>query len=112
MLLFAKTGGYLEIISRILDLGSWIWRSHDVQSQVVPDLEKSGAGTAGCSRTTAAFKSYSVQRLPATVVATPGTVFYIPYYLSRHDHETFFPLPLLVSKVSSGCFKVSRGERP
>jgi len=29
-------------------------------------------------------------------------------YLSRHDHETFFPLPLLASKVSSGCFKVSR----
>jgi hypothetical protein len=32
-------------------------------------------------------------------------------YPSRHDHETFFPLPLLASKVSSGCFKVSRDER-
>jgi len=33
-------------------------------------------------------------------------------YRSRHDHETIFPLPLLASKVSSGCFKVSRGEWP
>ncbi len=33
-------------------------------------------------------------------------------YPSRYDHETFFPLPLLALKVSSGCFKVSRGERP
>ncbi len=33
-------------------------------------------------------------------------------YPSRHDHETIFPLPLLASKVSSGCFKVSWGERP
>ncbi len=35
-----------------------------------------------------------------------------PSYPTRHDHETLFPLPLLASKVSSGCFKVSRGERP
>ncbi len=30
-------------------------------------------------------------------------------YRSRHDHETFFLLPLLAWKVSSGCFKVSQG---
>ena len=34
------------------------------------------------------------------------------FYRSRHDHETFLPLPLLASQVSSGCFKVSRGEWP
>lgn len=32
-------------------------------------------------------------------------------YLSRHDHETFFPRPLLACQVSRGRFKVSRGER-
>ncbi len=31
--------------------------------------------------------------------------------LYKHDHETFLPLSLLVSKVSSDCFKMSRGER-
>ncbi|KAL2047093.1 hypothetical protein N7G274_001112 [Stereocaulon virgatum] len=29
--------------------------------------------------------------------------------IPRHDHETFFPLPLLASQVSSGCFKGEPG---
>jgi len=40
-------------------------------------------------------------------ICLPGNACYL--YLSRHDHETFFPLPLLASRVSSGCFKVSQG---
>ncbi len=37
------------------------------------------------------------------------TTYFDYLHVSRHDHKIFLPLPLLASKASSGCFKVSRG---
>jgi len=68
-------------------------------SSASSDRSKSSAtlGATGISKV-----SYPWPYLPALSDADLNRL-----YLSRYNHEIFFPLPLLALRVSSGYFKVS-----